>query len=144
MWRALAGIRGELGSWRWEVSAGTAESDAVTHESGLPLLDPLTAGIGPSGRDASGRIVCGAPDPVTGIVPASAAIDGCVPINLFGGAGSITQEQVEFMAGALRDDGYYSQRLATIGFDGAWGRTPAGEILWALGSEFRRDSGAYR
>jgi iron complex outermembrane recepter protein len=144
MWRALAGIRGELGGWRWEVAAAGAESDAVTHENGLPLLDPLTSGLGPSGRDASGRIVCGAPDPVTGIVPASAVIDGCVPINLFGGAGSITQEQVEFMAGALRDDGYYSQRLATIGFDGAWGRTPAGEILWALGGEFRRDSGAYR
>ena len=144
MWRALAGIRGELGGWRWEVSAATSESNAVTHEDGLPLLDPLTAGLGPSGRDASGRIVCGAPEPLTGIVPASAVIEGCVPINLFGGAGSITQEQVEFMSGALRDDGDNSQRLATIGLDGAWGRTPAGEILWALGAEFRRDSGAYR
>jgi iron complex outermembrane recepter protein len=143
MWRALAGIRGDLGDWRWEVSAATAESDAVTHESGLPLDDPLTAGLGPSGRDASGRIVCGAPNSL-GIVPASAVIDGCVPINIFGGAGTITPEQVDFMAGALRDNGYYSQRLVTVGFDGPWGRTPAGEILWALGLEFRRDSGAYR
>jgi iron complex outermembrane recepter protein len=144
MWRALAGMRGQLGDWRWEVSAATSESDAVTHESGLPLADPLTAGLGPSGRDAAGRIVCGAPDPLTGIVPASAVVDGCVPINLFGGAGTITPEQVEFMAGALRDNGYYSQRLVTVGFDGPWGRTSSGAILWALGLEFRRDAGAYR
>ena len=144
MWRALAGIRGEIGDWRWEVSAATSESDAVTRENGLPLVEPLMTGIGPSGRDASGRVVCGAPDPVTGIVAASAVIDGCVPINLFGGAGSITQEQAAYMAGELRDDGYYSQRLVTVGFDGAGGRLPAGEILWALGGEFRRDSGAFR
>jgi outer membrane receptor protein involved in Fe transport len=144
MWRALAGVRGQIGQWRWEVSAATSESNAATQESGLPLAERLPAGLGPSGHDVSGRIVCGAPDPVTGIVPASAVVDGCVPINLFGGAGSITQQQLEYMAGALRDDGYSSQRLAAIGFDGAWGRLPAGEILWALGGEFRRDSGAYR
>ena len=144
MWRALAGVRGEIGQWTWEVSAATSESDAVTRENGLPLAEPLMTGLGPSGRDASGRIVCGTPDPATGIVPASAVIGGCVPINLFGGAGSITQEQVDYMAGPLRDEGYNKQRLANIGFEGAWGRTPAGEILWALGGEFRRDSGAYR
>jgi outer membrane receptor protein involved in Fe transport len=144
MWRALAGVRGKIGEWTWEVSAATSDSDAVTRENGLPLVEPLMTGLGPSGRDASGRIVCGPPDPATGIVPASAVIDGCVPINLFGGAGSITQEQVDYVAGPLRDDGYYKQRLATIGLQGAWGHTPAGEILWAIGGEFRRDSGAYR
>jgi iron complex outermembrane recepter protein len=144
MWRALAGVRGEVGKWTWEVSAATSESDAVTRENGLPLAEPLMSGLGPSGRDASGRIVCGTPDPATGIVPASAVIHGCVPINLFGGAGSITQEQLDYMAGPLRDEGYNTQRLANIGLEGAWGRTPAGEILWAFGGEFRRDSGAYQ
>lgn len=144
MWRALAGVRGELGKWTWEVSAAISDSDAVTRENGLPLAEPLMTGLGPSGRDASGRIVCGTPDPATGIVPASAVIEGCVPINLFGGAGSITREQVDYVAGPLRDEGYNRQRLASIGLEGAWGRTAAGEILWALGGEFRRDSGAYR
>jgi iron complex outermembrane receptor protein len=144
MWRALAGVRGEVGEWTWEVSAATSESDAVTRENGLPLAEPLLTGLGPSGRDASGRIVCGTPDPATGIVPASAVIEGCVPINLFGGAGSITQEQLDYMAGPLRDEGYNTQRLANISLEGAWGRTPAGEILWAFGGEFRRDSGAYQ
>jgi iron complex outermembrane receptor protein len=144
MWRAVAGVRGELGEWTWEASIATSESDAVTRENGLPLAEPLMTGLGPSGRDASGRIVCGTPDPVTGIVPASAVIDGCVPINLFGGAGSIAPEQVDYLAGPLRDDGSNSQRLANIGFEGAWGRTSAGEIRWAFGGEYRRESGAYR
>jgi iron complex outermembrane recepter protein len=143
-WRALAGVRGELGEWTWEASVATSESDAITRENGLPLADPLITGIGASGLDASGRIVCGTPDPVTGIVPAGAVIDGCVPINLFGGAGSIAQDQVDYVAGPLRDDGFNSQRLASIGLEGAWGRTPAGPILWALGGEFRRESGAYQ
>ena len=144
MWRALAGVRGEIGEWTWEVSVATSESDAVTRENGLPLAEPLMTGLGASGLDASGRIVCGTPDPATGIVPASAVIDGCVPINLFGGAGSITQAQVDYMAGPLRDQGYNSQRLASIGLEGAWGRMPAGAILWAFGGEFRRESGAYQ
>lgn len=144
MWRAVVGVRGDLGKWTWEVSVAISESDAVTRENGLPLLEPLMTGIGPSGRDVSGRIVCGTPDPATGIVPASAVIGGCVPINLFGGEGSITQEQVDYLAGPLRDDGFNSQRLASIGLEGPWGRTPAGDILWALGGEFRRESGAYQ
>ncbi|HKU16422.1 MAG TPA: TonB-dependent receptor [Steroidobacteraceae bacterium] len=144
MWRALAGVRGTLGSWRWEAAVAASESDAVTHESGLPLAQRFVAGLGPSGPDSAGRIVCGTPDALTGVVPASAVVAGCVPINLFGGAGSIPQEQVDYLGGPLSDRGSYSQRLANIGFDGAWGRTSAGEVLWALGGEFRRDSGAYQ
>lgn len=143
MWRVLAGVRGELGSWSWEVSAAMSDSNAVTRETGLPLTERFLNGIGPSGRDASDRIVCGAPDPDTGIVPADAVIAGCVPINLFGGAGTITQEQLDYMAEPIRDTGYNTQRLASVGFEGPWGRTPAGEIRWALGGEFRRESGGY-
>jgi iron complex outermembrane receptor protein len=120
-----------------------SDSDAVTQELGLPLTERFVSALGPSGRDASGRIVCGAPDPVTGSVPADAVIGDCVPVNLFGGAGSITQEQLDYMAEPVRDMGYNRQRLANVGFEGPWGRTPAGEIRWALGGEFRRESGAY-
>jgi outer membrane receptor protein involved in Fe transport len=144
MWRALAGLRGQLGSWTWEASAAFSDSDALTRENGLPLAARFVTGLGPSGPDASGRIVCGTRDPVTGIVPAGAVIGDCVPINLFGGAGSMTQDQLEYVSGPLRDEGHNTQRLANIGLEGAWGRMPAGEIRWAFGAEFRRESGAYR
>lgn len=144
VWRALAGIRGRLGDWNWEVSVAASEADALTRESGIAIASRVAAGIGPSGPDAAGRIVCGVRDPATGIVPASAVIDDCVPINLFGGAGSITQEQIDFMSASVTDDGSNSQRLANVGFSGPWMQLPAGDIQWALGAEFRREAGAYR
>jgi outer membrane receptor protein involved in Fe transport len=143
VWRALAGIRGTRGAWTWEASIAMSDSDAVTRELGLPLTERFISGLGPSGRDASGHIVCGAPDPVTDIVPASGVIGGCIPINLFGGAGTITQAQLDYIARPIHDSGYNKQRLANVAFEGPWGRVASGEIRWALGGEFRRESGGY-
>ena len=142
-WRALAGARGRFREWNWEVSVARAQADAVSHEEGVPLSERFVAGLGPSGPDAQGSIVCGVPDEGTGIVPAAAVIAGCVPINLFGGAGSITQEQLDFMAVRLRDPGSNEQTLADFTMDGSWGRSWAGDLRWALGAEYRREAGGY-
>ena len=142
-WRALAGARGRFREWNWEVSVARAQSDAVSHEEGVPLSERFVAGLGPSGPDAAGSIVCGVPDPGTGIVPAAAVIADCVPINLFGGAGSITQEQLDFMAVRLLDPASNEQTLADFTMDGSWGRSWAGDLRWALGAEYRRESGGY-
>ena len=142
-WRALAGARGGFREWHWEISVARAQSDAITHENGVPLSERFVAGLGPSGQDAQGSIVCGVPDPGTGIVPAAAIIAGCVPINLFGGAGSITQEQIDYMAVRLRDPGSNEQTLAGFTMDGNWGRSWAGDLRWAIGAEYRREAGGY-
>ena len=60
----------------------------------------MAAAVGPSGPDASGRIVCGTPDPLTGLVPAAAVIAGCVPVDLFGGVGTITPDQAAYLTAA--------------------------------------------
>ena len=83
------------------------------------------------------------PDAGTGIVPAAAVIAGCVPINLFGGAGSITQHELDFMAVRLRDPGSNEQTLADFTMDGNWGRSWAGDLRWAIGAEYRREAGGY-
>jgi iron complex outermembrane receptor protein len=142
-WRALSGARGRFREWNWEISVARAESDAVTHEVDVPLSERFVAGLGPSGPDALGNIVCGVPESGTGVVPAAAIIAGCVPINLFGGAGSITQEQLDFMAVRLRDPGSNSQTLAGFTMDGNWGRSWTGELRWAVGIEYRREAGGY-
>ena len=142
-WRALSGVRGNFREWNWEISVARAESDAVSHEDGVPLSERFAAGLGPSGPDVAGSIVCGTPDPGTGIVPAAAIIADCVPINLFGGAGSITQDEIDFMAVRLLDPGHNSQTLANFTVDGSWGRSWAGDLRWGLGAEYRRESGGY-
>ena len=70
-WRALAGVRGGRKLWHWELVAAGAESTSESTEIGLPSSLRLIPALGPSGPDAQGRIVCGARDVGTGIVPAA-------------------------------------------------------------------------
>ena len=142
MWRALTGVRGMAGGWHWEASASYATSTAVTHETGLLSIERLLPAIGPSGPDASGRIVCGAPD-AAGIVPASNIIASCVPVNLFGGAGTITPDQLANLEAPLRDTGSNSQRILDANAAGAWGSLNGRPIEWALGTTYRREAGRY-
>ncbi len=145
LWRALFGVKGELADWTWEISAAHSASDA--EELGRGELDEarLALALGPSGLDVNGRIVCGVPDPATGRVAAADIVAGCVPLNLFGGVGSVTPEQLDYVSPRpSRLDGSNEQTFAQAVFGGPWGRTPAGEIRWILGAEFRRDSGSLK
>jgi iron complex outermembrane receptor protein len=145
LWRALFGLEGDLIDWTWEVSAAHSASEA--EELGRGELDEsrLALALGPSGLDEDGRVVCGVPDPTTGRVAADDVLAGCVPLNLFAGAGSVTPEQLDYVSPRpSRLDGSNEQSFAQAVFGGPWGRTPAGEIRWILGAEFRRDSGRLR
>jgi len=103
----------------------------------------MAAAVGPSGPDASGRIVCGTPDPLTGIVPAAAVIAGCVPVDLFGGVGTITPEQAAYLTVPLTDRGTDTERIVSLNAQGPFGRLPAGPVWWALGAEYRREGGSF-
>ncbi len=142
-WRALIGARGAWNSWHWEVAAATAESSGHSDEEGLPSALRLIPALGPSGPDAAGHIVCGARDAASGIVPAANVIAGCVPLNLFGGAGSITREQVDYIDVTLHDRGHGWNRLLDFSAEGPWGKLPAGPLHWALGAEYRHEGGSF-
>ncbi len=142
MWRALTGVRGTAGRWHWEASASYATSTAVTRETGLLSIARLLPAIGPSGPDATGHIVCGAPD-ATGIVPSANLIADCVPVDLFGGPGTITPDQLANLEAPLRDSGSNSQRILDVNAEGAWGSLNGRPIEWALGATYRREAGRY-
>ena len=143
-WRALVGARGGWGQWHWEVAAASAGSNSQSTENGLPSSLRLIPALGPSGPDAQGHIVCGARDSSTGIVPAAHIIAGCVPLNLFGGAGSITPAQVNYINTVLHDQGSGSNQLLDFSAEGPWGALPAGPMRWSLGAEYRREAGSYQ
>ena len=103
LWRALIGLEGSVARWTWEVALQSAKAEATGVEKGFVALSRLAPALGPSGLDDSGRIVCGSPDPATGRVPAASIIPDCVPLNLFGGAGSITEEQLAYVMSAGPD-----------------------------------------
>ena len=111
--------------------------------------DHLQLALGPSGLDASGRIVCGARDPVAGIVPAVNVIAGCVPMNLFGGQGpdgkgTITREQLDYATATLVDSGYNEQQIYELIFRGDWGSIQDRAIRWAVGAVHRVETAAAR
>lgn len=138
--QVTAGLEGALGAaWGWEAAVSWSENETLTTTAGEFRLDRLPLAVGPSGPDASGRIVCGPPDPVTGIVAADAVIAGCVPLDLFSGAGSITQEMLGYLSQPLTDAGRNRHALAGALLRGAWGSLGTGTIRWALGAEFREE-----
>ncbi|MCU0696051.1 MAG: TonB-dependent receptor [Myxococcaceae bacterium] len=135
---AVAGLDGTFGDvkgWTWDVNLNVSRNEAVSVNVGNLRVPRLQSAVGPSFIAADGTPTCGTPD---------APIAGCVPLNLFGGPGSITRDQVE----ALRYTGVargFNQQLGTQA-------TVTGELfkLWAerpvglaAGYEFRSMTGGF-
>ena len=143
LWRALIGLEGTVADWTWRVAVGDSESEATTVETGAFAHTRFVSALGPSGPDASGGIVCGAPDPATGLVPPANIVPGCVPLDVFGGAGTVTPEQVAYMSPRpLSNSGSNEQRIAEAILSGPWGEWSGRELQWALGAEYRREAGS--
>ena len=140
LWRVLVGLEGGVADWAWTLSVTNAESDGSTVETGVALRERLALAVGPSGRDETGRIVCGPPEPTTGRVPATSIIPGCVPLNLFGGVGSITPEQLDYIsARPMRHADTSEEQTAELILSGPWGQLSGQDLHWVLGADYRRD-----
>jgi iron complex outermembrane recepter protein len=143
LWRALVGLEGRIADWWWTFSVADAESDAVTVQTGVFSRMRLIPAIGPSGPDESGRIVCGPPDSATGVVAAANIIPGCVPVDLFGGPGSITPDQLQYLyPGPARNAGTNEQQTAELVLRGPWGQLSGQDLHWVLGLEYLREAGS--
>ena len=80
------------------------------------------------------------PQPVA--FPRPAPFPDCVPLNLFGGAGSITEEQLAYVIPrALINRGTNEQRLAQFVLSGPGGRMLGRALQWVLGADYRREAG---
>jgi len=76
---------GPLAGWFFDASLNFGRTEGTQLKQGSLNRAFLTQALGPSFYDAGGVARCGT---------AKAPIAGCVPLNLFGGPGSITQDQV--------------------------------------------------
>jgi iron complex outermembrane recepter protein len=142
MTRELASLSIQTRSWTISPAVSFSHSSGSETDIGAIPGQLLATAIGPSGPDAHGQIVCGSPD-ASGIVAAGAIIPGCVPIDLFGGVGSLTQGQLASLSKTLVDHGTDSEKIASIDARGPWGTVPGGPIQWATGAEYRREEGSY-
>lgn len=148
-YRVVTGVRGAFDGWHWEGSVTWGRNESESHEPDQILRDRIHDAVGPSGLDAGGTLRCGEPDPSTGLVPPQNVIAGCVPLNLFAGTGAdgrgtITRDQLDGVLSDLTNRGFNEQWVVDATLSGPFGTLPAGEVQWAAGMQFRRETGQLR
>jgi iron complex outermembrane recepter protein len=134
-----AGLEGDLpedsflSGWFWDAVFGYNRNEATELKSGNVRNTRVQDALGPSFVDETGAPRCGT---------AASPIDGCVPLNLFGGPGSITREQIESLTftGVKRGYNQIISGQANIGgpLFRLWSER---EVGLAIGYEFRAMSG---
>jgi len=137
------GFRGDFNfasrDFAWDVNAAWSRNEAnqITHGSYNALK--IGNALGPAGRDASGKLVCGVPNGA-GVV--ASPVPNCVPLNIFG-ANTITPEMLTYIQPVLHDTSSQQLRDFTANFTGTIVELPAGGLDFAVGYEYRKQSGEY-
>jgi iron complex outermembrane receptor protein len=137
------GFRGDFNfasrDFAWDVNAAWSRNEAnqITHGSYNALK--IGNALGPAGRDATGKLVCGVPNGA-GVV--ASPIPNCVPLNIFG-LNTITPEMLAYIQPVLHDTSSQQLRDLTANFTGTIVELPAGGLDFAVGYEYRKQSGEY-
>ncbi|RME23714.1 MAG: TonB-dependent receptor, partial [Deltaproteobacteria bacterium] len=137
---------GPLSSWTWELSYNYGRTNGTNQNEGNYNRPRLANALGPSFRLPDGKIVCGNPGPDG--QPGTEddqIIEGCVPLNLFGGAGSITKDMLDYIGYTGVAQGFNQQEVVRLALSGDLVEIPFGGMMgMALGYEYREESGAYQ
>jgi len=146
--RVVTGLEGKLDEdfgplkdWHWDVAYNYGRTAGITTKAGTLRRSLLQAAIGPSFMK-DGQAICGTPE---------APIDGCVPINLFGGQvgpdgkPTITKEMANYLSFRGTTRGLTQQTSVSANFAGELFQvTPTARSSGlALGYEHRREGGSY-
>jgi iron complex outermembrane receptor protein len=126
-WYASAGLEGTFDvatrPWSWDVNVAFSRSRAEQSNTGSYNIRRINEALG---------------DPA-----ACAAIAGCVPLNLFGGAGTITPEMLAFIQPVVRDESENKLSLFSANLTGDLFEMWAGPLSFAAGYEYRKYEGSY-
>ncbi len=126
----ISGVRGFINdNWEYDVSYQYGESNRVTTRAGYTNLTNIQNAL-----DTRDGVTCLNGDP------------SCVPINLFGGFGTITEEMAGYAQAVALQDQKYDQTVAQVLINGsidAITLPSAGEPLSvSFGYEFRQERGS--
>lgn len=134
----LADWAGPLRGWAWDVSLTYAANNATNETRGSLRASRVVDAIGPSMIDpASGQPIC-----VRTPGDPSTRIAGCVPLNLLGGAGSITKDQVAGLAFDGTDQASWSMSSLEVNTNGELFKLlSVRPVSLAAGYELRREWG---
>ena len=126
-WYVGGGLNGNFDvadkAWNWDVNLVRSESRAEQTNTGSYNIRRINEALG---------------DPT-----ACAAIAGCVPLNLFGGPGTITPEMLAFIQPVVHDESSNTLSLISANLTGDLFEGWAGPISFATGFEYRKYEGEY-
>ena len=122
------GLTGEFNAWNhsfnWDVNVVHSDNDATQDVTGTYNIAHIAEAVGP-------LAICQA-DPA------------CVPLNLFGGPGTITQSMLNYILYHEHDTSHQSLGVFTANISGDIFQMPAGPLDFAAGYEYRDLNGNYQ
>ena len=140
--RLVTGVDGKLpdqllSGWKYELSYNFGRTVGTVVNGGNLIRPNVAEALGPTYMDESGVLRCGTADD-----PGTAE---CVPLDLFGGEGSITPEMIDWISYTGVARGYNRQHTALAKLSGPVLKTPwDGDVYLALGGDYRFEAGGFR
>ncbi len=139
-YQVVAQLDGDIGeSMDWEVFYNYGHRDRTDHDLGQFYGPSLVNAMGPS-ADLDGD---GTPECYRDLADPGTLIEGCVPIDLVGGAGTINQDMLDYVAVDLLDNFRTEQHQVGASISGSAFDLPGGSFGWAAGYGFRTDNFTY-
>ncbi|PLW83537.1 TonB-dependent receptor [Kineobactrum sediminis] len=124
--RVSAIVEGLYADWYWDVGYNWSRSQATESVTNVVNANHL-------------RRALGSPDQCRGM-----AVDGCVPVDLAGPAGSINQQQIDYLRVDGEVSGEFTLSSLSLNLSNALLNLPAGRGDLALGLEFRHEDTSKR
>lgn len=117
----------------WTLGFSTARAERDERDGPFADNERLKLALGPSFRDSAGLAHCGHP---------GAIIDGCVPLNLLGGAGSVTPEMLRYIVRPwVTRSGGSELESTDLRLSGTLADLRTGSVEFATGLEYRSERG---
>jgi len=136
---SLPGALGPLGGWFWDASMNYGRTAGTFTTGGSFRNSRVANAVGASTLDAKGNPVCvSTPNNLT-----TTLSDGCAPLNLLGGPGSIDQSQAGYLGFTGTSRAFDALFAVNLNLGGELFRIAAEQpVSLAVGYEFRRQSGS--
>jgi iron complex outermembrane recepter protein len=130
--QSIFGFEGEYQGMHWELNYNTGVRSRTDVDFGQFFGPNLANAMGPSALDANGVPRC-----YTDINDPDSLIEGCVPMNFFGGPMSVTQEMIDYVSANLVDKFVTKLNVLQGSITGEAFELPGGPMGWAVGAAYQ-------
>jgi len=138
-YQAVLGFEGTVSDLDWDLYYNRGYRSLVNNDLGQFSGFRLQQALGPS-ADLDNN---GTPECYGDITDATSLIAGCVPLNMFGGEGTVSQEMLDFVGVELVDTRVREQEIVGGSVTGSAFELPGGQLGWAAGFQYRADKFKY-